>query len=737
MHEEALFKALSTENTIPWEKSAEHFMHMKLASGGLLGDEIDLLVKTAEGSISPEEIQRAMDQGTLSGVRSSVAQDITNHAKHQRTHGERLGKGVGSLVGIGGGLLAGRGKGHSIGEKAFRAAVGMVAGHEGGKVIGQELDAHKLNKRGSMSKESAISPRTLKEMVAMGAPAVLGAGIGASTDPEHRLRNGALGALAGAASGAGIANAGELARDAHSPVTKGLILAGGVLPSVFAGTQMERARNNAQKVAGVLGQIGGWALKHPHMAAGAAGAGLGALTGAASTVGNPNASMLGGAAKGALVGGGLGLAAGHLASKASGTVHLPSAKGQTMNTLKMTAGQPMQLSSLQRMAPIGPAGSRVGLSPKMAAAILKEAMIKEGWSLRNLFKAVPEVVPPEDLGEAAVSGGLQEGPAGAINEAAGQAGALAGHAIGEKYHVPMLGAMAGNMGAKGLAGQITEGMEVPKTAAATKLLSAIRSFKKTAEEGRNGLSTTDEQAPVGPNEASGNQFPPGHDELGAAPDAEPVATIDPDLQPDPADAIMALLQKGNESEFHAARADEAQQAASAAEEKASLLEGQMQQLLQEIDQVKQEQGGQAQQASEQAMMASQDAMSARTESQAAQQQVMQLRQSITSYRQQLMDMLSQDPTAAVGPPPVPVAPPPGAPGMEGAQGGPGPEGQQMPPGGGAQPQEMPAEATGGEQPSQAAPEAPKAPATPKAPSDGSGVSVNIHPPKAAKPAAKA
>lgn len=113
MHEEALFKALSTENKIPWEKSAEHFMYMKLASGGLLGDEVDLLMKTADGSISPEEIQRAMDQGTLSGVRSSVAQDITNHAKHQRSHGERLGKGIGTLGGIGAGLYASRGSSYT------------------------------------------------------------------------------------------------------------------------------------------------------------------------------------------------------------------------------------------------------------------------------------------------------------------------------------------------------------------------------------------------------------------------------------------------------------------------------------------------------------------------------------------------------------------------------------------------------------------------------------------------
>jgi hypothetical protein len=653
MHEEALFKALSTENKIPWEKSAEHFMYMKLASGGLLGDEVDLLIKTAEGTIAPEDIQRAMDQGTLSGVRSSVAQDITNHAKHQRTHGERLGKGVGTMAGIGAGLLAGRGKGltgqgHSIGEKAFRAAAGMALGHEAGKVVGQELDAHKLNKRGAMEK-----------------------------------------------------GAGDL------------------------------TEKNSHKVAGVLGQIGGWAIKHPTLAAGAAGAGVGAIGGAVSNMNNPQGSMLGGALKGGLAGGGLGIAGAHFGMKAmakggrSAALNIPG-KG-TLNLAPKLTGEGRLAEGALSFNPA---------SPKVASAL---ALIKEGWSLRNLFRSVPEMVPPEDVGEAAVSGGLQDGAAGAINEAAGQAGVLAGHAIGERFHAPVLGGMAGNLGAKGLSGQLTEGMESPKTAAATKLLSAIRSLKKTAEDGRDGLSTTDEHSMPGANEASGNQYPAGHDEMGAAPDAEPVATVDPDLQPDPSDAIMALLQKGNESEFHEARADEAQQAASAAEERAGMLEGQMQQLLQEIEQVKQDQGGQAQMASEQAQMSSQDAMSARTESQAAQQQVMMLRQSITSYRQQLMDLLAQDPTMAAGPPPVPVGPAPGPPGAEG--GAAGPDGQPMPPGGGSQPQEMPAEATGAAPPAPAAPAGGEAPEAPKPPSaeggGGAGVNVNIHPPKAAKPAAKA
>lgn len=657
MHEETLFKALSADNRIPWEKSAEHFMYMKLASGGLLSDEVDLLIKTAEGTISPEDIQKAMDQGTLTGVRSSVAQDITSNAKHQRTHGERLGKGVGTLAGIGGGLLTSRGKGHSIGEKAFRAAVGMAVGHQAGKVVGQELDAHRLNKRGAIEKEA-------------------------------------------------------------SALTE----------------------QNAQKVAGVLGQIGSWALKNPRMAAGVAGAGLGAITGAAGAAGDPNASMLGGALKGGLVGGGLGAAGAHFGMKAM-------AKGGRKAILNVPGKGALSIApKLNEAGGLAPGAlnfrpAPAVMTPKVAAAILKQAMIKEGWSLRNLFKAVPEIVPPEDVGEAAISGGIQEGPAGAINEAAGQAGALAGHALGERFHVPALGAMAGNMGAKGLSGQLTEGMEAPKTAAATKLLSAIHGLKKVAEEPRGGLSTTDEEAPTGPNEFSGNQYPINHNEMGAAPEAEPVANIDQDLQPDPADAIMALLQKGNESEFHEARADEAQQAASAAEERSSMLEGQMQQLLQEIDQVKQEQGGQAQMASEQAMMSSQDAMAARTESQAAQQQVMQLRQAITSYRQQLMDLLAQDPTMAAGPPPVPVGPAPGSPGMEGAAGGPGPEGQAMPPGSSSQPQEVPAEAAGAAPPAQVAlagGEAPKAPEAPKPPAaEGGGVNVNIHPPKAAKPAAKA
>jgi hypothetical protein len=766
MHEETLFNALSSGNQIPWDKAAEHFMQMKMASGGLLVDEVDLLKEASAGNVAPEDIQRALDQGTISGIRSSVAQDITTHAKHQRSHGERLGKGVGTLAGIGGGLLTSKGKGHSIGEKAFRAAVGMAVGHQTGKVVGQELDAHRLNKRGSMEKEAALSPLAKKALIggAIGTAggAAFGGTLGAPGQPEKKLQGALLGGTMGGVLGASMGLRHHLASEeglqaqkikewadnlhastAHSPED---ILAAFGRHKAEAGKVMHPTGQiidlpesaikkisaaNREKVAGVLSQIGGWALKNPRLAAGAAGAGLGALTGAASTIGNPNASMLGGALKGGVVGGGLGLAAGHFGMKAMANRGATASLNMPGRTMSLAP----KLNEAGKLAP-----GALSMTPKMAAAVLREAMIKEGWSLRNLFRAGMDAVPPEDVGEAAVSGGLQDGQAGAINEAAGQAGALAGHALGEKFHVPALGAMAGNLGAKGLSGQLTEGMEAPKTAAANKMMLAIRSFKKTAEEGRNGLSTTDEQAPVGPNEASGSQFPPGHDEMGAAPDAAPIVNVDQDLQPDPADALMELLQKGNESDFHAQRADEAQQDADNAEERASMLENQMQQLLQEIDQVKQEQGGQAQQASDQAMMASQDAMMARTESQAAQQQVMTLRQAITSYRQQLMDLLAQDPTAAAGPPPVPVAPPPGPPGAEGAAAG--PEGQ-MPPGGGAQPQEMPPEAAAaGGAPAPAgpaaaggAPEAPK-PEKPKAPkpeAPGGGVNVNIHPPKASKP----
>jgi hypothetical protein len=687
MSEETLYNLLAPSQKIPWDKAAEHFMVMKLASGGLLAEEVDLLKIAADVSVSQEDFNKAMQAGTLNGIRNTAAQEIAQHAKQRRSRGERIGKGVGTAAGIGAGLLASRG-GHTIGEKAFRTAVGAALGNVAGKTVGQEIDTHRSAKHGSIEKQ-------------------------------------------------------------------------------------------AVNIAGLGEKLMGMAAKHPKMIAPALGAGVGAAAGGVSA--QPG-HRIGGALTGAAVGGALG-AGGQalLARKAAAPLGASRALGAMPAKPALQAFKPDMYTNA------------AGMSTKLSSAIAK---IKLAWSLRNFFRATQSIMPPEDIGEAAASGAMQEGPTGAINEAIGQAGGMAGHALGERIHMPGIGAMVGNLGAKAGAEQFTEpkiaglipgGMasvdvagkaahtrnmklaligggigaamaapavlrqaNQPKIAAAKdvmkRAIDRLHKMHKKAEQGRDGLSTNDDDVDAGQGERSANLFSSEqHDGNDAAPETNPVVQVPQDLQPNPVDEIMAMIQKGNEADFHQTRADEATQALDAAEERASMLEGQLQQLIQELDAAKSEGMGQAQMSGEQAAASAQEAMMARNESLAAQQQALALRQAITSYRQGLMDMLAQDPTAAVGPPPVPVAPLPGQDPNAGAGGPPG----AAAPGGMAPTTEAqpapPPEAAGG--PPGGPPMAPDAGAAPGGPSaapsaggGGSGAPVNIHiqqpkasAPKAAKP----
>jgi hypothetical protein len=641
MSEETLYNLLAPSQKIPWDKAAEHFMVMKLASGGLLTEEVDLLKIAADVSVSQEDFDKAMQAGTLSGIRNTAAQEIAQHAKQRRTRGERIGKGVGTAAGIGAGLLASRG-GHTIGEKAFRTAVGAALGNVAGKTVGQEIDTHRSAKHGEIEKQAV-----------------------------------------------NVASLGEKLMGLGSRVGSGAV---------------------------------SLAAKHPKMIAPALGAGVGAATGAVT--GGPG-NRLGGALEGAAVGGGL-VAGGQalLARRAAGAAS-PLGASRALGAVPKSVNPDLYLNPAGRSTKLG------------------EAITKLAWSLRNFFRAAQGIMPPEDIGDAAASGAMQEGPTGAINEAIGQAGGMAGHALGERVHMPGIGAMMGNLGAKAGAEQLTE----PKLAAARDVMrSAIKrlhKMHKNAEQGRDGLSTNDDEPDAGQGERSSNPFPAeDHDGNDAAPETNPIVQVPQDLKPNPMDEIMELIQRGNEADFHQTRADEATQALDAAEERASMLENQLQQLIQELDAAKSEGQGQAQMSGEQAAASAQEAMMARNESLVAQQQALALRQAITSYRQSLMDMLAQDPTAAVGPPPVPVAPLPGQDPNAGAAGPPG----AAQPGGMAPTTEAqagpPPEAAGappGGPPM--APDAGAAPGGPPAPGGaaggGSGAPVNIHiqQPKAAAPKA--
>lgn len=190
------------------------------------------------------------------------------------------------------------------------------------------------------------------------------------------------------------------------------------------------------------------------------------------------------------------------------------------------------------------------------------------------------------------------------------------------------------------------------------MVRVIREFEKLAKGESIEQARTEEQEAAVPVSEQ-----PMRDEVGAAHEAEPVPQIPQDLQPNPMNEILELIQKANESDFHKQRADQAAATAEQAAEQSKMLEEQVNQLSQQQQAMMQQQAAteqehaqQAQVITQQTQASQQEAMTARDEALQAQQQALALRQSITSYRQQLMDMLSQDPTMVAGPPVAPTGP---------------------------------------------------------------------------------
>lgn len=159
--EQRLYNTLRDPAVIPPLVAAEYFVNVKLASGGLLATEVDLLAKLAEGSVSQDDIQDALSKGTLQGIRSSVAHRLQYGEKLRETKGERWGKGLGTAAGAMTGLLAGQG---TAADRAVRAGVGALAGHALGKATGQAVDAHRVSKAATIEKESAINPAALMRL---------------------------------------------------------------------------------------------------------------------------------------------------------------------------------------------------------------------------------------------------------------------------------------------------------------------------------------------------------------------------------------------------------------------------------------------------------------------------------------------------------------------------------------------------------------------------------------------
>lgn len=133
---------------IPWHVAAEHLLKLKIASGGLLTEDIRELHEAAmqikeagvqSEPISKEELQQAVKSGYLSGVRSTVSGDMARRNAIARKRGERAGKTMGSLAGAAGGALVGGPK-----HRLTGAALGTLLGYTAGKGIGEEVDARRM-----------------------------------------------------------------------------------------------------------------------------------------------------------------------------------------------------------------------------------------------------------------------------------------------------------------------------------------------------------------------------------------------------------------------------------------------------------------------------------------------------------------------------------------------------------------------------------------------------------------
>lgn len=157
MSEEKLYQILSDDQPkgIPWEKAAAQFVKLKMASGGLIPEQIEELHELAKQAepvtVSKEEIAQAMKKGILSGAAGSVRGDISRSANVRRTRGENISKNVGALAGALGGGAAGKklvgGPAGAIGG----AAIGALLGHGAGKTVGQEIDRARIKSRGKKS----------------------------------------------------------------------------------------------------------------------------------------------------------------------------------------------------------------------------------------------------------------------------------------------------------------------------------------------------------------------------------------------------------------------------------------------------------------------------------------------------------------------------------------------------------------------------------------------------------
>jgi hypothetical protein len=674
MSEQALYDILTedTPTEIPWEKAAAQFVKLKMASGGLLPEEIDELhevarmveaEKAAAAQATAEEMDKAQKAGLLSGARSAISGDIARAENIRRKRGERIGKQVGTAAGMAAGGMAGKklvgGPAGTLGG----AALGALLGYGTGKTVGEEMDRSKIKKQFKVIPNKPKAAEISKES-------------GLMQPDQPRAKD-------------VIPGRGPEAREARSALRDKL----------REGCPMAQGQEKTSDFEKDAWGTGGADLSHDKKS----------LEFYQSETGRPVSSKAG--------------------EEPWFHSDLPPALRKKIQYSQEPVGERSTAHGATLSVPIDTVLANPSLSKHLPKGFKKEARIF-GRGLDE--ETISESGTPYDVRQRVLESYLkdksQEEPTSRLRALGGGAliggglGGLVGGLSGGRPSLP--GALIGGGVGAGL-GALTghglrqadiaeigrskaelEGGDLPTALAGR--IGDVRRSERSAEETRRyneeaardrrhrehmdtlrgtpkyGQAAVIEMMMAKKAELAkwAQDEPMDVEDDGIPVDAPVEPAVEPMESPEALEEFLAAQQEANEAEFFRQRAEEAQMAAQQAMEAADQAQAQAEQTQQQAEMQAQDhamqQDANAQQtamAQQQAQMASQDAVTARDEALMAQQQNIQMRQAVTDFRQALMNLISQDPTQAMPPPMAPTGPMPGA-----EQAAAGPPAEAGPPG---------------------------------------------------------
>ncbi len=186
---------------IPWASRAEHFVMLKVASGGLLPEEEELLTKHAGSPQWEFDKARVRRSGALSAIRSGTYKDISKIKDTKRSRGRRWG----GVAGMAGGALAGhKATSGDAKSKIIGAGIGAAIGGLAGRSAGQEIDIKRTVSRYKKRAETRRKLRKARHAQLYGQPRKSKqAAIVKTSADDKTLSMGAGAALGGAAGAAG------------------------------------------------------------------------------------------------------------------------------------------------------------------------------------------------------------------------------------------------------------------------------------------------------------------------------------------------------------------------------------------------------------------------------------------------------------------------------------------------------------------------------------------------------